>query len=640
MVEDSAVKSLNERKELFVRSIPYEATSDELSDFFSNFCPVKHAVIVTDAENKSKGFGFVSFAETEDAKKALEEGRKSKFQDRYLQIDVAQPRERGAANKGAKKEEGEDEAEAEPKRFQKRNDTTVEKRRPRLIVRNLPWSCKDKKKIEKIFAKFGNVTEVLIPKKEDGKMCGFAFVTMRKKAHAQKAVDETKELKIDGRAVQVSFAIEKSKWISKQNGGGDNEDDSEEYDESDSEEEDEEDKKPERKKSGFKAASNEQTVFVRNIPYDTTEEALQEHFEEFGPVLYALPVFDKKLNQPRGTAFVAFENIEDCAACIVNAPTISSTSLLLPDDVDARYVFEGRVLSITGALQREKAEELATASTAKRQELLGKAPKDKDRRNLFLLNEGRIPKESKLAAHMTAQEIEVREKSFDQRKQQLNKNPGLHLSLTRLAVRNIPRAMSEKGLKALGRKAVVEFAKEVTEKKRQPLSKEETQRSTKHNESMGTASKSKHGVVRQSKIIMEEKGSGSLGRSRGYGFLEFRDHKTALMGLRWLNAHEVSREELLSGLTEEEISLKVQNPEDTKRRRLVVEFAIEHAEITKRRKESIIKARVAASKRKADEEAGPEQEDNSKSVKKETSVEDNTKFIIAKKRKMRKLNKN
>ncbi|VVT56736.1 uncharacterized protein SAPINGB_P005240 [Magnusiomyces paraingens] len=631
-------KHLNERAELFVRSIPYEATSEELSDFFSNFCPVKHAVIVTDAENKSKGFGFVSFTEADDAKKALEEARKTKFLGRYLQVDVAQKRERG-------KKSADDDSEEKPKKTVEKAHS-VEKRRPRLIIRNLPWSCKDPKKIEKIFAKFGNVIEVLIPKKEGGKMAGFAFVTMRKKAHAQKAVEETKALKIDGREVQVSFAVEKNKWLAKQNGGTGEEDDSEEYDESEDDEEEEEEEdgedeeKPKKKSnkdsSRSKAASNEQTIFVRNIPYDTTKEALQDHFEEFGPVLYALPVFDKKLNQPKGTAFVAFENAEDCKDCIANAPQVSSTSLLLPDDVDPRYVFEGRVLSITGALQRDRAEELATASNARRQELLGKAPKEKDRRNLFLLNEGRIPQDSKLAVHMNAQELEMREKSYDQRKTQLNKNPSLHLSLTRLAIRNLPRAMNEKGLKALARKAVVEFATEVAQKKRQPLSKEESQRSTKQIEELGQAAKSKKGVVRQSKIIMEEKGSGSLGRSRGYGFVEFRDHKTALMGLRWLNAHEVTREEILSGLTEDEVEQKVQSSDDTKRRRLVVEFAIEHAQITKRRKENMIKARLSA-KRKAEDEASAPKE-REPAVKKENE-ENNTRHIIGKKRKMRKLGK-
>lgn len=648
-----AVKS-KERSELFVRNIPYEATSDELSDFFSNFCPIKHAVIVTDSENNSRGFGFVSFAEADDAKIALEKGRSTKFHDRFLQIDLAEKRERGKKPKTEDGEEATEKDEEAKPEILKKKKIEIEKRRPRLIVRNLPWSCKDPKKLEKIFAKFGNIVEVLIPKKEGGKMSGFAFVTMRKKAHAQLAVESTKELKIDGRAVQVDFAIQKDKWLKKKN-GDDGEESDEEYDEDsedeeedDDDEEEEDEEKPNRskaqdstKKSGVKGASNEQTIFVRNLPYDATEDALEEHFEEhFGPIIYALPVFDKKLNQPKGTAFIAFENVEDAQECAKSAPKISSTSLLLPDDVDARYVFEGRILSITGALQRENAEKLASASANERLKLLGKAPGEKDRRNLFLLNEGRIGKESKLVEVMKPEELEIREKSYDLRKQQLNKNPSLHISLTRLAIRNLPRAMTEKSLKALARKAVVEFATEVATKKRQPLSKEELNRSTSHINSLGLASKSKKGVIRQAKIIMEEKGTGELGRSRGYGFVEFRDHKAALMGLRWLNAHEVSREEMFAGLTEEEVEFKLRQTEDNRRRRLVVEFAIENAQVTKRRKENIIKAREVARKRK---DAGDHDEDEQPKAKKqrpEYSESQDMKHMIGKKRKMKKMRGN
>lgn len=134
---------------------------------------------------------------------------------------------------------------------------------------------------------------------------------------------------------------------------------------------------------------------------------------------------------------------------------------------------------------------------------------------------------------------------------------------------------------------------------------------------------------------MEEKGTGELGRSRGYGFVEFRDHKAALMGLRWLNAHEVSREEMFAGLTEEEVEFKLRQTEDNRRRRLVVEFAIENAQVTKRRKENIIKAREVARKRK---DAGDHDEDEQPKAKKqrpEYSESQDMKHMIGKKRKMK-----
>lgn len=679
---DPAVAS---KTELFVRSIPFEVTSSELSDFFSDVAPVKHAVVVTDAEGNSRGFGFVSFTETDDATKALAECRKLKLKDRLLKIDFAKPRVRGDS-----KDKSTEKSPEKSKVFVK--EEPLEKRRPRLIVRNLPWSVREPKQLEKIFAKYGNVTDVVIPRANGGRMTGFAFVTMRKKAHADLAIAGTKSLKIDGRQVAVDFAVEKRKWLNNSkdepefddsesedeektlseleaNDEDDDEDENEDEDEEDDDDEEMKDLETQNfapAKDRLRGAPTSFTVFVRNVPYDATAETLKEHFEEFGEVQYALPVMDKVLNQPKGTAFVAFKSEEDRDECVDNAPATNTTSLLIPDDADPRYVFEGRILAVSKAVERETATRLATASANERNKLLGKAPEEKDKRNLFLLNEGRITANSKLAEKISAAELEIRQSSYDLRKQQLNKNPSLHLSLTRLAIRNLPRAMSEKALKALGRKAVVEFAKEVVEKKRQPLSKEEVIRSNKDKNSFG-AVKSKHGVVRQSKIIMEQKGSGSLGRSRGYGFLEFRDHKAALMGLRWLNAHAVSTEETLEGATEEE--KKNADMSDYKKRRLVVEFAIENAQVVKRRRDMIMRSKSTGSKRKHGEDGDDDNDEEEEEVKdskdkktkkkgkkgnmqkgntqkgakaKESKPEDPeaaTRHVIGKKRKMRKLKK-
>lgn len=224
--------------------------------------------------------------------------------------------------------------------------------------------------------------------------------------------------------------------------------------------------------------------------------------------------------------------------------------------------------------------------------------------------------------------MELREKSYKLRVQQLNKNATLHLSLTRLAIRNLPRAMTGKALKALGRKAVVQFATEVKEGSRQPLSKEEISRSVKlKHEAEGMVGDDKNekgekekkknkkqGVVKQAKVVMEVKGNSEIGRSRGYGFIEFRDHKSALMGLRWLNAHEVTPQEILEGLSEEE--KKLVSLDGLTKRKLIVEFAIENAQVVKRRKEKEFMARQNKRKREGDDAEEDEEEQSQRKNKK------------------------
>lgn len=648
-VEQSSTENGIDRRTLFVRSIPLDATSEELSEFFSQFAPVKHAVIVTDSNHESRGFGFVSFALDDDALTALVESKKAKFKGRVLKIDVAKRRERKDKDRST-------EITKKPVKA-----PSVEKRRARLIIRNLPWSCKNAEELKPLFSKYGAVFDAYIPRKKGGRMCGFAFVVMKKQSAAEKAVKESVGLKIHGREVAVDFAVEKSKWeeiketeaendesasedegedanekqeketnsddeseddaLNKSDASEDSSDDSDsDENESDSDsdadsgsdsedidiendngsdlEGGEESQKAAEKENLDRPKKNKQdpyTVFVRNLPYDATKETLKEHFSRFGPVKYALPVIEKSTNLAKGTAFVSFYKEESYTSCIENAPSTSTNSLLISDDVSLDYVFQGRVLSVTPSVDRESAHKLAERNLSKRKEITGKAPGEKDKRNLFLLNEGRITENSKLASFIAKTDMELREKSYQLRVQQLKKNPTLHLSLTRLAIRNLPRAMNSKSLKALGRKAVVSFASEVKEDKRHPLSKEEIDRSTKHKkdaeELQVSKKKSKNaGVVRQAKVIKEVKGAGEAGRSRGYGFIEYRDHKSALMGLRWLNAHEVSVEEILEGMSEEEKALA--DLDANKKRRLIVEFAIENAKVIKRRKERVLVSRM------------------------------------------------
>lgn len=86
---------------LFVRGLPYEATSAQLEEFFGEVGPVRSCFVVLDrsaeqiatedggvekgtaaaakAPPKNKGFGFVQFVLPEDADKAINELRGTKF---------------------------------------------------------------------------------------------------------------------------------------------------------------------------------------------------------------------------------------------------------------------------------------------------------------------------------------------------------------------------------------------------------------------------------------------------------------------------------------------------------------------------------------------------------------------------------
>ncbi|SMN21863.1 similar to Saccharomyces cerevisiae YPL043W NOP4 Nucleolar protein, essential for processing and maturation of 27S pre-rRNA and large ribosomal subunit biogenesis [Maudiozyma saulgeensis] len=621
---------------LFVRSIPEGVTDETLTSFFSNFAPLKHAVVVKDVNKKSRGFGFVSFASEADAEDALHKSRKAKLENHLLRVDFAKRRDRN-------KKDNAESTPAQKEPLATADDDEALKGKPKLIIRNMPWSCRDPNELKKIFGRFGTVVEATIPRKRDGKLCGFAFITMKKISNCKNVLDNCKDLKIDGRTVAVDFAVQKNRWESYQSkhekpAKKEDENDEEESDDDDnsneneetedkndvemnSDEEVDEEEEKKYKQRNQKNRRDQFSIFVRNVPYDATAESLVEHFSKFGKVRYALPVIDRETGLAKGTAFVAFTDEKVYDYCVQNAPAAGSTSLLIGDDVLPEYVYEGRVLSVTPTLVREEANIRAERNAEKRKEALGKAPGERDKRNLYLLNEGKVVDGSKMAELLSTKDMEIRDKSYELRVEQLKKNPSLHLSMTRLAIRNLPRAMTDKTLKALARKAVVEFAIEVKDGKRHPLSQEEIVRSTKEKYKFMTPEEiahqkkkdKKHGIVKQAKVIMEVKGS-KTGRSRGYGFVEYKDHKHALMGLRWMNVHLVSQEEVIDGLDEEE--KKMIDMESTKSRRLCVEFAIENANVVKRRRDNVHNARES-SKRKREEKV--EQDESAKKAKIEES---------------------
>jgi RNA recognition motif-containing protein len=81
---------------LYVGNLNYSVTSDQLVSLFSQFGEVKSANVV-----EGRGFGFVEFAENEDAERAKSELNGTDFEGRTLRIDDARPpQSRGATGGG------------------------------------------------------------------------------------------------------------------------------------------------------------------------------------------------------------------------------------------------------------------------------------------------------------------------------------------------------------------------------------------------------------------------------------------------------------------------------------------------------------------------------------------------------------
>ena len=197
--------------------------------------------------------------------------------------------------------------------------------------------------------KFGTVTLVNLPKKADGKPKGFGFIVFDKLNDAKKAIDTLNERKekFMGTKVACDWCIPKNIFIKnteevkaevdvmdtadavdddsgsesdKSNDDSENEDD--EKNREDSEKSDDDENKPKKsakrkaepvekpvdkflkkRESGTQDVQEQRTVFIRNLSYDTTAEAIQEAFTFFGPIKYVKLCVDRDLERPKGKNF-------------------------------------------------------------------------------------------------------------------------------------------------------------------------------------------------------------------------------------------------------------------------------------------------------------------------------------------------
>lgn len=77
---------------LFVGSLPFSTTSDELREVFAKVGQVTEANVVMDKmTGRSRGFGFVEMATEEDAKKAIDQLNGTEVGGRKIFVSEARP---------------------------------------------------------------------------------------------------------------------------------------------------------------------------------------------------------------------------------------------------------------------------------------------------------------------------------------------------------------------------------------------------------------------------------------------------------------------------------------------------------------------------------------------------------------------
>nr|XP_013811051.1 PREDICTED: RNA-binding protein 28 [Apteryx mantelli mantelli] len=482
-----------------------------------------------------RGFGYVTFSLPEDAQRALEEA--TTFDGRKLSVTVARQKLREGKNKKRQQEDAavEDAPKAAPAAKQKLRKPKGASKKARLIIRNLSFKCSEDD-LKSLFSPFGTVLEVNIPRKPDGKMRGFAFVQFRNMLEAAKALKGMNMKKIKERLVAVDWAVAKDKycatqgslpsgeclrlsWPGKTTVAVDSSEEEEEEDEEedddgdeaasgskddsdqeegleDDDEEEEESDAPKKKRKGQKPPSDVgegKTVFIRNLSFDTEEEALGEMLQQFGDLKYVRIVLHPDTEHSKGCAFAQFLTQEAAQKCLQAAQEESE---------DGGLRLDGRLLRIDLAVSREEAQKLRGQ----------KAKKPVGTRNLYLAREGLIRAGTKAAEGVSDADMAKRAR-FEELKYQKLRDQNIFVSRTRLCVHNLPKAVDSAQLrrlllKAAGGDGAVGCREGVWVQLGQPL------------------------LCPQCRVMRDLKGQG---QSLGYAFVEFAEHEQALAALRHTN---------------------------------------------------------------------------------------------------------
>ncbi len=92
-------------------------------------------------------------------------------------------------------------------------------------------------------------------------------------------------------------------------------------------------------------------LYVGNMPYSTTEEALQQMFSEYGAISEVKIIKDHMSNRSKGFGFVTYEDASSCQGAI---------------DALNGYEMDGRTLKVNIAEERAKKKDFSSGGGGNR----------------------------------------------------------------------------------------------------------------------------------------------------------------------------------------------------------------------------------------------------------------------------------
>jgi len=183
----------NKFTNLYVKNIPLEWDDAKLTEMFAEFGAITSSKLVSDADGKSRGFGFINYGSAEEASAAV---------DKLNNLEVSEGSRLFVA-RAQKKEERE-------KQLRERHEHMKAERQKKyagvnLYVKNLSDEIDDER-LRTEFSGYGSITSAVVMKDKATKSKGFGFVCFSAQEEAMKAMAEMNGRMLDGKPLYVALA--------------------------------------------------------------------------------------------------------------------------------------------------------------------------------------------------------------------------------------------------------------------------------------------------------------------------------------------------------------------------------------------------------------------------------------------------
>lgn len=265
---------------IFIKNLSKDIDTKALHDTFSVFGNILSCKIMLNADNKSKGFGFVHFEREESAQSAIDQVNGMILNNKQVFVGHFKPK-----------------AERQKELGDKANKFN------NLYIKNFGTLIKDDQALHELFERFGDIISARVFVDEQGQSKGFGFVCFKNPDHAEQAGKSMNGTQVGDRQIFVGRAQEKAERQAELR------------------------LREEALRTERNAKFRGVNLYVKNIDDSIDDDRLHEEFSAYGE-LTSVKVMQEN-GRSRGFGFVCFSNPEDATKAItmMNGRTIGSKPL-------------------------------------------------------------------------------------------------------------------------------------------------------------------------------------------------------------------------------------------------------------------------------------------------------------------------